>query len=161
MQQHCPMIPLTTPCQGFTLQMKTERILLAFIAVVVGLLVAGIAFFVYQTTKAIPPSKIPTITISNPTPTPQANIFISLAQPADESVVDKRSLTITGKTNPDATIVLNSQTDDQVVTPSSSGNFSITTTLDDGENVFTLTAINNVGEETTKTFTVTYSTEEF
>jgi hypothetical protein len=141
--------------------MKTERVVLSFIAVVVGLLVAGIGFFIYESTKSISPSHIPTITLNNPTPTPQANIFLSIEQPADESVTDKRSITITGKTTPDATIILNSDTDDQIVTPSAMGAFSITTTISDGENLLTFTAVNKNGDETKKIITVTSSTEDF
>src|ERR1700736_5850174 len=97
-------------------KMKTEKVVLSFIAVIVGLLVAGIAFFIYQSTKTIPPSKLPKITINSPSPTitlPPTTVVLSIEQPADESVMNKRSITITGHTNPDAVIVVNTATDDQ------------------------------------------------
>jgi Glucodextranase, domain B len=144
--------------------MKTEKVVLSFIAVLVGLLVAGIAFFIYQSTKTIPASKLPKITINVPSPTitlPPPTVTLSIDQPTDESIVTTRSITINGKTNPDATIVVNTATDDQVTTPTANGTFSLTVNIDDGENEITITAINAKGEEITKKLTITYSTEEF
>src|SRR4051812_8102399 len=43
--------------------MKAERIILSLIALFVGLLVAGGAFYIYQMTKQIPADKTDTITI--------------------------------------------------------------------------------------------------
>ncbi len=141
--------------------MKTERVVLAVIAVIFGLAVAGVAFFIYQSTKVVPDNKIQTIKATPPTPTPSSSISLTIDSPSDESVTDKRSISITGKTAADATIVLNSSTDDQVVTPASTGAYSISTSLSDGANIITITAIAANGDETTKTITVTSSTEDF
>jgi len=141
--------------------MRTERFVLSFIAVVIGLLVAAAAFFIYQSTRSINPNKIPTITIANPTPTPSPNIYLTIDQPLDERVQTKRAITVTGRTAPDATLILTTATDDQVVSPTSTGNYSLTTTLADGENSITITAISATGEEIKKSITVTSSSEEF
>jgi hypothetical protein len=141
--------------------MKTEKVVLSFIAVLLGLVVAGIAYFVYQSTKSIPSSKIPTITIAQPSPTPQSSVILSVDQPTDNAVVTSRTLTINGKTNPDATIILTTSSDDQIVTPASNGNYSVTTTIASGENQILVTAIGSNGEETSKKITITYSTEDF
>ncbi len=141
--------------------MKLEKVILSFIAISIGLFVAGAAFFVYQIVRAIPQNKIPTISITNPTPTPSNAVQLSVDSPADESVITSRSLTITGKTVPDATLELTTATDDQVVTPTSAGTYSLTTVLQSGENLITITAIAPDGQESQKTFTVTSSTEDF
>ncbi|HEX8965252.1 MAG TPA: hypothetical protein VF820_02380 [Patescibacteria group bacterium] len=141
--------------------MKTERVVLSVVAIFIGLLVAGVAFFIYQSTRSLNPSKISTITISNPTPTPALDIYLTVDSPIDESVQDTKPLTITGKTTPGATIIVTTDASDQVVTPATNGNYSITTTLDSGENIITLTAISQSGSEVQKTITVTYSTEDF
>jgi len=144
--------------------MRAEKIILSCIAIIVGLLVAGIAFFIYQSTKTIPPSKLPKITISSSSPTiaqENSNMFLSVDQPADESVTDSKTLTINGKTNPENTIIINTPIEDQVITPAQNGNYSITATIDTGENQIVLTAINPNGEELRKILTVTYSTEQF
>ncbi len=141
--------------------MRLEKVILSFIAIGIGLFVAGAVFFVYQLVRTIPPSKVPTITITNPTPTPATSSLLTISSPADESVTTSRSLTITGKTVPDATLELTTPTDDQVTTPASTGDFSLTTVLQDGENLITVMAITPDGQETVQTFTVTSSTEDF
>ncbi len=141
--------------------MKTERVVLSVVAIFIGLLVAGVAFFIYQSTRSLNPSKIPTITIANPTPTPALDIYLTVDSPADESVQSTKSLTITGRTTPGATLIVTSDATDQVVTPATNGNYSVTTTLSSGENVISLTAISPSGEEVQKSITITYSTENF
>jgi len=141
--------------------MKTERIILSFIAVIFGLLVAGVAFFIYQSTKTISPTQVKSITITQPTPTPVPSTLLTIDQPINESVVNTKGITLSGKTTPDATLILTTDTDDQVVTPAANGNYAITTTLNNGANQITITAIAPDGQETKKIITVTYSTEEF
>lgn len=141
--------------------MKTEKIVLSFIAILGGLLVAGIVFYIYQTTRTIPSSKIKPITITIPTPTPKPSIFLSIISPNDESVVNNKTLTISGKSAPDATIAIISENFGQVVSPAPNGDFSTTVTLGNGSNVIEITAIAANGEQAKITRTVTYSLEEF
>lgn len=141
--------------------MKTEKIVLSFIAILVGLLVAFIAFFIYQSTKAIPPTKIPIISLPKPTAPLQPTVFLSIDNLQNESVTDKKILNINGKTNLDATIILSTLTNDQVVSPATNGNFSLTTSLNNGVNQITIIAIGADGTETKKTLIITYTTEQF
>ena len=76
--------------------MKQERVVLSFIMVLIGLLVAGVAFYFYQTTKVIP-DKSNTSNVISPTPTLKPTIFLSLSQPGNESVVASKTLKISGK----------------------------------------------------------------
>lgn len=141
--------------------MKTEKVVLAFIAIIVGLLVAFIGFFIYQSTRAIPSSKIPTLSVAKPTPTPKLAIFLTVTSPENESVTNKRTISLSGQTTPDATIVVTTNSEDQVVTPAANGNYSITVNLLDGVNRVVLTAIASNGDEVQKTLTITSSTEDF
>lgn len=141
--------------------MKTEKVVISFIAVAIGILVAGILFYLYQTTKTIPPSKTKTVTITPLSPTPQASIFLSLDKPKDEEVLDSRTVTIAGKTVKGAIVVISTYASDDVITPASNGSFSTTATLDDGQNLIEITAIAPNGEEIKTTKVVTYSTENF
>ena len=141
--------------------MKTEKIVLSFIAILGGLLVAGIIFYIYQTTRTIPSSKIKPIEINIPTSTPKPSISLSIITPNDESVVNNKTLTISGKSAPDATIVIISENFEQVISPALSGDFSTTVNLGNGSNVIEITAIASNGEEAKITRTVTYSLEEF
>lgn len=141
--------------------MKKERVVLAFIAAIIGLLVAGIAFYIYQSSK--------TIHISNPTATPSVqtptekdqNIFLNLTNPSDESVISNKVVQVSGNTKPGATVVVLTELDQKIVTPSVKGDFSTTINIDSGENIIEVTAIAPNGEEKTINRTVTFSTEQF
>lgn len=143
--------------------MKKEKVVLSFIAVLAGLMVSGIAFYFYQTTKAINAPKEETITVNTP-PTPTSfkeSIFLNIDSPKDETVADKKILTVSGKTVKDATVAISTNTDDEVVPVTQDGNFTTTVNLTDGQNKIEITAINESGEEKTVIKTVTYSTEDF
>lgn len=142
--------------------MKAERIVLSFIFILLGLLVAGGGFYLYQLTKTIPDSKLNTVTVKSPTPTPDlSGDLLTLDSPSDESVVDNRIITISGKTTPDATIIISTDTADQVVKPTTTGTFSLTQTVGTGTNLIEVRAIFADGLEKKINRTVTFSTESF
>ena len=141
--------------------MKQERVILSFIAVLIGLLVAGFAFYFYQSTKTVSSSNQIILNAPTPTPTPRPIVYISLNKPDDEIIVDNKTLVISGKTNPNATIIIYTSAGQQVIQPSSQGDFSTTLTLNDGENLLKFMSILPGGETTTMQRTVTYSTEDF
>lgn len=140
--------------------MRIEKIILAIAGVFAGLFVAGIAFYIYQTTKTISPSSIKTITLQKPTPD-QSAVALAIDKPADESVLSSRIIQISGKTNPQATIIVTTDTGDMIVAPSSAGAFSLTVTGTTGENRIIITAILPDGSETQKQMTVNVTTEDF
>lgn len=143
--------------------MKKEKVVLSFIAVVLGLLVSGVAFYLYQSTKTVPDAKTKTISIK-PSVAPDletSSIFLSLDSPKDESVVDKKIINVTGKTVKDAVVVVSTNIDDEVISPASNGNFSTTVNIEDGQNQIEVTAIAPNGEEEKAIRTVTFSTETF
>ncbi|MDO8657751.1 MAG: hypothetical protein Q7K55_03355 [Candidatus Levybacteria bacterium] len=144
--------------------MKKEKIVLSFIAVVAGLLVAGIAFYLYQQTKVIPKEvKTKVITIQpSVSPTPNLpSIFLEVDSPKDESVTDKKIVKVSGKTLKDALIVVSTNIDDDVMPPSANGDFSTTVNIEDGQNQIEITAISPDGQEKKVLRTVTFSTENF
>jgi len=144
--------------------MKAEKIILSFVAVVVGLIAAGVAFYLYQMTKTIPSSKSQTISIQSQisvSPTPNTQNFLAIENPKDESVTDTKTITISGKTSPKATIIVSTENIDQVVNAAANGDFTLTIIVGNGTNVIQITAIFADGEEKKVTRTVTYSTESF
>ena len=142
--------------------MKTEKVVLSFIAVLIGLFASGIAFYLYQSTKTIPQSEIKTISLVSPTPkNEKSNVFLTLNKPKDEEVVSEKTITISGKTTPTATVVIVSEYTEQVITPAKNGDFSTTITLQDKQNYIEIAAIDPSGDEVTVSRTVTYSTESF
>ena len=136
---------------------------LSFVAVIIGLIAAGAAFYLYQMTKVVPDkdkviSLIPKLSVS---PTPDSANLLSVDSPKDEEISAKKTITITGKTRNDATIIVTTEDSDQVVKPASNGNFSITQTIPNGTTLLHITAVFPNGEESTITRSVTFSTENF
>ena len=142
--------------------MKAERVILSFVAVIVGLIAAGGAFYLYQMTKVVPEDKnltlMPKVSIS---PTPDKTNLLTVDTPKDEEVVNKKSVTISGKTKSDARVIITSEDNDEVVEPASNGNFSVTMSIPSGTTIIYITAIFPNGEEQTITRTITFSTEDF
>ena len=141
--------------------MKQERVILSFIMVLIGLLVAGGLFYFYQSTKTVSPSTTAIVNRIIPTPTLEPKLYLSLNQPSDEQVVSSKTLVISGKTNSGATLIIITGADQQVIQPSSQGDFSTTITLDDGQNLIKMQSILPTGETTMIKRTITYSTENF
>jgi hypothetical protein len=141
--------------------MKTEKIVISFIAIFVGIIVAGIAFYIYQSTKIVPSSQTKTVAITPPTPTPKATIYLSLSAPQDGQVFDKKIITVSGKTVPGSLVIISTDVSDQVVSPTTVGDFSADLTIGDAGNLVSITAIAPNGEQITQTRTVTFSTESF
>ncbi len=140
--------------------MNKEKIILSFVAVAIGLLVAGTAFYFYQQTKVLPQELQRPITVV-PAQTPKPKVTLSLDEPKDESVSDSKIIKVSGKTDPDAIIVILTDNDYDVITPSTTGDFSTTETIQDGENSMEITAVAKNGDTNTIKRTVTFSTESF
>ncbi|MCL5438731.1 MAG: hypothetical protein M1268_01940 [Patescibacteria group bacterium] len=141
--------------------MKTEKIVLSFIAVAVGIIAAGIAFYLYQSTKTVKVTKMVSITPPQSAPTQKLTNYLTVDSPKDEEVVDKRTITVSGKTMPDDVIVISAPGNDLVIRPAQNGNFTTTLTIQEDENSIEITSIAPNGEQVTVTKTVTYSTENF
>ena len=144
--------------------MKAEKVVLSFVAVLVGLIAAGIAFYLYQATRTIPASQSKPITIIiTPTPAPLSDKehLLKLDDPKNGSVYDKKLITVSGKTVTGTSLVVSTEESDQVVTPEGNGNFTLTTTIPDGTSVLSVKAIFPDGSEKTEALTVTFSTESF
>lgn len=141
--------------------MKTEKILFSFIAVLIGILITGVIFYFYQSTKNLSTSQQKTVSIIKPSPTPKATIFLNIDHPKDEDVTDKKTVVVSGKTIPEAVLLISTESTDSVVTPSSNGSFTTTITIGDDQNKLEITAIAPNGEEVKITRTITFSTENF
>src|SRR3989344_683063 len=105
--EHRPYFaPGGRPCPVSLFFMR-ERILIVFIAIAIGLIITTLVYLLYQQTKTIP-SKAPGASSMNkikpPTPT-LAPGYLMISSPADNAVVDKRSIQIKGKTHAEDTLI--------------------------------------------------------
>jgi len=138
-----------------------ERIVIVFIAVALGLLITTIGFFVYQQAKSIPQNLVRTLSKTPTQNNPKDTIYLTVDEPQNESLSSKRSIQVKGSTNPDNVIVVSTNIEDVVATPSSGGNFAVTITIDTGANKLFTRAIAPDGKTKEDLRTITFSTEEF
>ncbi len=141
--------------------MKTEKVILSFVATILGLLVAGGLFFFFQFSKSNNDNPKNIAVLITLTPTPIPSITLELNQPEDEKVYDNKTLIVSGKTRADAIVAILVNGFENIVKPSLSGNFSKSVTLSDGQNIIEVIAVAQDGETKSIIQTVTYSTEDF
>jgi hypothetical protein len=141
--------------------MKKEKVVLSFIGIAIGLICAGVVFYLYQTTKALNIGD--NIIKATPTPTQavKSNLLLTIAEPGDEKVVENKVITLSGQTNPDSTVIVITESNQEVLKPTKMGAFSTTLTLTDGQNLIKVVSYSTNGESTSKDITVTYSKEDF
>ncbi len=92
---------------------------------------------------------------------PKPAVTLVIDEPKDESVSNTRVIKVSGKTDPDAMIIVLTDTDESVLNPTITGEFSTTVTIETGANPIQITAIGKNGETNTIERTITYSTESF
>lgn len=139
-----------------------ERIIIVFIAIAIGLLVTTLIFYLYQQTKTVPEeTKIISKVEKSVSSAPQSNILLTVDTPLDESLSETRSVQVKGKTNPENTVIITTNQEDEIVNPSNDGAYSATVTISAGGNKIVVRSITPNGEETSLSRIVTFSTEEF
>lgn len=145
-----------------------ERLVIVLIAVILGLLITTAGYFIYQSTQGMPsnnntPNISTTETEQNPpTPTPlPSGLQLTIETPVNESISNKRTIDVKGKTNPNNTVIVSSNQEDVYATPTKDGSFSTSVTIDAGTNKIITRAVAPNGEEVTDTRVVTYSSEDF
>ncbi len=144
--------------------MRAEKILLSFVAVLVGLVAAGGAFYLYQATRTVPATKPKQLAIApTPTTTPQSDKehLLNVDNPKDESVFDKKLVTVSGKTVKGTVLTVSTEDSDEVVKPADNGDFTLTVTIPNGTSIMQIDAVFPDGTEKKITRTVTFSTESF
>lgn len=137
-----------------------ERIVIVFIAIALGLFVTTLIFFIYQQTKILP-KNTPKSSNTVVKQTPADTILLSIDEPKNESITDRRTIQVKGKTNPENTIIVSTNQEDVVASPTTEGQFSISVTIDTGVNKILTRVITPSGEEKTDSRIISFSTEEF
>lgn len=143
-----------------------ERIVIVIIATLLGLLLTTAGYFIYQAAVSYQqeagqentPIDLTDQEKKDNTADPES---LTVNTPKDEEVLDTRTIEVKGRTFAENTVVVSTNTEDVVGTPSRDGNFSVTVTIDAGVNKIVTRSIAPDGEEYIDTRIVTYSTEEF
>lgn len=138
-----------------------ERLIIIVVAIIAGLFITSAGFFIYQSTKKVNDTPI---TQRQPGPTSQPvdnGLFVTISEPKDESLTNKRTVVLKGTTNPENIIVVSTNLEDVEVVPTTEGTFSISVDIDAGANEVITRAIAPDGSSVQDLRSVTYSTEEF
>ena len=141
--------------------MRQEKVILSFIMVLIGLLVAGVAFYFYQSEKHIKPNLQAVVSPAPSSISNKSNLILEVTNPKNEEVVSDKKLSVLGKTDPNATVFIITKSDQQVIKSSSTGNFNSTVTLDKDQNLITVISVLSNGDYKQIQSTVTYSTSSF
>lgn len=105
--------------------------------------------------------KVSTSPFSNGPVTSKPKSFtLDLAQPADEVLLFKASVYLSGKTSPRLSVLISTDTQDLVLEAKSDGSFSTTLNLDEGINNIKVVVFDSTGDTRETERTVYYSKEK-
>ncbi len=143
-----------------------ERLIIVFVAVVIGLVLTTVGYLVYQSTQMPPEpgetTQPTTQSATTPTPAPDTNSFhVIITEPKPEAITDKRTITVKGTTNPGNTVVISTNQADVIAQPKEDGSFSTTVTINAGTNILIARAIDTHGNTTEDRRVITFVAEEF
>lgn len=139
--------------------MRKEVIL----AVIIGVLLGGVILYgIYLANNSSKTSLADQDSKNNTQETPTAVITpanqISIIFPQDHSVVTESQLTLKGSTKPNFSLAIVTENDDIITTSDNSGNFSSLINLINGENIITVTAVDELQATTSATISIIRTT---
>lgn len=139
-----------------------ERLIIVFVAVAIGLIVTTAAFFIYQSTRSInKEAAIKTKTKTNTAERTNGKLYLTIDEPKDEAVFSTRTIQLKGRTNAENTLIVSSNQEDVVASPTTDGTYAITLNIDAGTNKIVVKAVAPDGSEIEEAKVVSFSTEEF
>lgn len=136
-----------------------ERVLIIFIAIIIGLIVTTLIFLLYQQTKTMP-QKAPGVSQEKEKGL-KTTSYLIIDEPSNESITTKRTLQVKGKTKPNELIIVSTNQEDVVAKPTSDGKFTVSVTIAAGANKIITRSISPNGQEAIDTRVITFTTEEF
>lgn len=144
--------------------MKKEVLVAIFLGSLVGALLVGGIWTANNALKNKPSSLISAEPTSSAGPAgvtaeqTDSAIPLVLVSPLDLSLVTTSTASVEGKTLPNTSLIIQTETDTYFIRTGPDGTFSKDVGLTSGSNDLTVTAVGDNGEKTQKTVTVVYST---
>lgn len=142
-----------------------ERIIIVFVAVIIGLVLTTVGYLLYQSFQnpSQNNSEPQQQTVNQPTatPSPDMSFYVTITEPKNESITNKRTITINGTTNPGNTVIVSSNQDDVIAEPKEDGTFSTSITINAGSNIIIARAMNSEGDIVEYSSVVTFVAEDF
>lgn len=104
-------------------------------------------------------SPLPVKTVPSPTPVTETTSDLTITSPENEALVNKSTLTVTGKFLPIFPVTITYEDDETIVETDASGSFSADIVLIGGYNTIVITGIDlSTGVESSQTLIITYTT---
>jgi hypothetical protein len=139
--------------------MRKEIIIAIGIGFILGLI---ITFGIYRANRALKQQKTPNNNLptnGNPSsPLPSPLVFLEIIEPENHSVVNKSKITVSGKTDPKASVVFLSEDDEDLVLADEEGVFSGEVPLVSGANEIKIISLSKSGEKQEKILSIVYTT---
>lgn len=139
------------------------------IAIVGGFLIgAAAAFAVVQLSSRMksPPDEVEIVTAtpppSSPTSEPTKSVGsnpLEIVEPSADTIAEKKSTTVSGKTTPGNVVVIESESDSIAQPAASDGTFTATVALQEGANRLSVTSYDERGAGVTQVVSVFYTSE--
>ncbi|MCJ7740054.1 hypothetical protein MUP32_01905 [Candidatus Microgenomates bacterium] len=165
MDQNNPANPVDTPIPSevpsevkITPPKRIDLKLIAIGLTTVAVLI-GVGVFVIQPWSERSKAKTQTI----PTPIKKSEsgkMFLTVSNPNQNSLIIDNETLVKGKTLPGSTVMIYTSIDDETAESDSEGNFETTISLAEGEEVLSITAVSQVGEEKTLDFELNVKPQE-
>lgn len=153
--------------------MNKDALLATIIGFGIGLVITGLVFMGPTMFKNFPAFHFPTINMNLSkyfsSKTPQKNISttpkpspsdLSIESPLADNIEPKKELLVSGQTAPSATVVIEGEDAEVVVTANEKGAYAGTVSLGEGKNVIRVTSYANKKTQT-QMVTVFYTPENF
>lgn len=152
--------------------MNKDALLATIIGFGVGLVIAGLVFLGPSMIKSLPRVSFPNIsqfisslskkTISKPKTPTKTTTTLTIESPLADSIEQKNETLLSGKTFPNATVVLEGENNEMVVIANQQGAYAGKLILGEGKNDLKVTSYTHNGKETqTQTVRVFYTPENF
>lgn len=141
--------------------MKKDVLVAVGVGFILGTVVALAATNLPQIIKSV---KVPDVK-QTPSPTPEItsaaqNPQFSIDSPKDESIIETKTIDVSGQTKGDQIILVETENDQKVIESETDGNFTTKLNLTEGVNTIYFTVYDKEGLATTKSINVYYTTEK-
>jgi hypothetical protein len=141
--------------------MRKEVLIAIAIGFLVGIL---IAYGVYTANRAVKQTETQTknsiLSSAAPSPITQNEFMLNINEPENNLVFNTPQATISGQTEPEATVAIISEEQEELITADSQGFFSSSINLISGVNEIKVITIKKTGEQQEKILNLVYSKAE-
>lgn len=136
--------------------LSTRTFIISHIAILLSGLIffGGLYYILYQDKFQ------PAMVEYNPVTEEPVSLFLEVSSPEDEVLVYEDNVVVSGKTGPDATVVIGGQDNDTGLQASKDGEFNKVFQLSPGPNILEITVFDSEGSSKTVTRSIYYSKEK-